>query len=207
MKTCVTFLAFIMLFVPVQARETVKAIDVSLIQLIANPKDYDGKIVRVTGFLSLETEGNAIWLHQDDYRYAVCKNGLWIDVTDEIVKKATEFDQKYVILQGTFNAKAKRGGGIPPVVAGCRASHPPESDHITRRFRRGLDPFQLFPTRVEFCEVFLRGSQVGVELVGLRGMCAVKIRRGEQAFNAGDLGVRGVDLRFHAFQFARFLER
>ena len=32
--------------------------DVSLIQLIANPQMFDGKLVRVIGFLRLEFEGN-----------------------------------------------------------------------------------------------------------------------------------------------------
>jgi len=42
--------------------------DVSLIQLIANPQAYDGKTVRITGFLHLEFEGNAIYLHNEDFR-------------------------------------------------------------------------------------------------------------------------------------------
>lgn len=80
-------------------------LDVSLIQLIAKPKDYDGKVVRVIGFVRLEFEGNAIYLHQDDYKHRISKNGLWIDVTDDIRKKQKEYDQKYVLLEGTFNAK------------------------------------------------------------------------------------------------------
>lgn len=80
-------------------------LDVSLIQLIANPKPYDGKVVRVIGFVRMEFEGNAIYLHQDDYRHSIGKNGLWIDVTDELRKKQKDYDQKYVLLEGTFDAK------------------------------------------------------------------------------------------------------
>ena len=80
-------------------------LDVSLVKLIANPNDYNGKVVRVIGFVRLEFEGNAIYLHQDDYKHGISKNGLWIDVTDDIRKKRTDFDQKYVLLEGTFNAK------------------------------------------------------------------------------------------------------
>src|SRR5882672_7970441 len=105
MKTRFVFflLAFLCWFVqPLVAAEP---LDVSLVQLIANPKDYDGKLVRVIGFVKLEFEGNAIYLHQDDYRHNITKNGLWIDVTDEIRKKQKDYDQKYVLLEGTFNAK------------------------------------------------------------------------------------------------------
>ena len=91
------------------ARPSVAAepVDVSLVQLIANPNDYHGKFVRVIGFVKLEFESNSVYLHQDDYKHQIFKNGLWIDVTDEIRKKKDEFDQKYLLLEGTFNAKKK----------------------------------------------------------------------------------------------------
>jgi hypothetical protein len=80
-------------------------LDVSLVQLIANSKDYDGKFVRVIGFVSLEFEGNGIYLHEEDYKHGISKNGLWIDATVDISKRKVEFDKKYVLLEGTFNAK------------------------------------------------------------------------------------------------------
>jgi len=104
-RTVFSLLALLCWFAPVLA--AAEPLDVSLVQLIANPKDYDGKIVRVIGFVKLEFEGNAIYLHQDDYKYGISKNGLWIDVTEEIRKRSTEFDQKYVMLEGMFNAKWK----------------------------------------------------------------------------------------------------
>src|SRR5947209_18694060 len=58
----------------------IPAEEVSLIQLIANPQAYDGKTVRIIGFLHLEFEGNVIYLHNEDFRYGIEKNGLWIDV-------------------------------------------------------------------------------------------------------------------------------
>ena len=69
-------------------------IQVSLIRLIANPQRYDGKLVQVIGFVSLEFEGHGVFLHREDYLHNINKNGLWIDVSDEIMKKKAEFDQK-----------------------------------------------------------------------------------------------------------------
>jgi hypothetical protein len=80
-------------------------LDVSLVRLIANPKDYDGKIVRVIGFVRMEFEGNGIYLHEDDYKHSIYKNGLWIDVTADMQKRKTELDQKYVLIEGTFDAR------------------------------------------------------------------------------------------------------
>lgn len=39
--------------------------DVSLVQLIANPGDFHGGLVRVIGFCRLEFEGNALYLHRE----------------------------------------------------------------------------------------------------------------------------------------------
>lgn len=74
-------------------------------------------------------------------------------------------------------------------------------------FCRGLDRLQFLPARVKLREIFLRGGEVGGELAGLGGVRAMKIRRGEQGFDAGDFRLHALDLRFHAFQLARFLER
>jgi len=89
----------------VQPAVATEPLDVSLIQLIANPKDLDGKIVRVIGFVKLEFEGNAIYLHQDDYKFGISKNGLYLYITDDIRKRQADFDERYIILEGTFNAK------------------------------------------------------------------------------------------------------
>ena len=105
MKTRTAFLLVLLLGWFVQPLVAAEPLAVSLVQLIANPKDYDGKLVRVIGFVKLEFEGNAIYLHQDDYKHNITKNGLWIDVSDDIFKKQEEFDQKYVLVEGTFNAK------------------------------------------------------------------------------------------------------
>lgn len=87
-------------------------IDVSLLRLIANPKEYDGKTVRVIGFVRLEFEGNAIYLHREDYQYFITKNGLWIDATDAMRKSKADLDQKYVVLEGKFNADRQGHMGL-----------------------------------------------------------------------------------------------
>ena len=77
---------------------------VSIIQLIANPEKYNGKRVRIIGFVRIEFEGNAIYLHQDYEKLGIYSNALWLDVTDEIRKDREKYDGKYVIVVGTFDA-------------------------------------------------------------------------------------------------------
>ena len=74
---------------------------VSLVQLIANPNEYDGKFVRVIGFVSVEFEGTAVYLHQEDFKYDITQNAIWLEMDFERNKK---LNQRYVLIEGTFDA-------------------------------------------------------------------------------------------------------
>lgn len=80
-------------------------LDVSLIQLIANPEKYDGKFVRVIGYLRLEFEGNALYVHREDDEAALTKNAIWVDATSDMTNDPETFNRKYVLLEGIFDAK------------------------------------------------------------------------------------------------------
>jgi hypothetical protein len=60
--------------------------EVSVIQLIAQPEKFDGKRVRFIGFLRLEFEGNAIFLHREDFDRGISRNGLWVNVPSDMTK-------------------------------------------------------------------------------------------------------------------------
>jgi hypothetical protein len=84
----------------------IAAEDVSLIQLIANPQTYDGKTVRITSFLHLEFEGNVIYLHSEDFRYGLTKNGLWVEMPKDMSKEQMKaVNNQYVICTARFVAK------------------------------------------------------------------------------------------------------
>jgi hypothetical protein len=87
-------------------------IDVSIIQLIATPEKYDGKLVRAIGFVRLEFEGNVIYLHQEDLKHGLTRNGLWLNVPKGIQKEADKYNDQYVLVVGTFNAREKGHMGM-----------------------------------------------------------------------------------------------
>jgi hypothetical protein len=81
-----------------------KALDISAIQLIANPKTYNGKKVRVIGFVRLEFEGNAVYLHREDYENGLMKNAIRIHPPDDITKaQVGVINNHYAICEGTFH--------------------------------------------------------------------------------------------------------
>lgn len=84
--------------------EPQQPLSVSIIRLIANPAPYDGRLVRVTGFCRIEFERTAVYLHQEDSRVGISKNALWLDIDRSDRQRYTEGDQKYVLIEGTFDA-------------------------------------------------------------------------------------------------------
>jgi hypothetical protein len=88
--------------------------DVSMIQLISDPQRFDGQTIRVIGYLRLEFEGNAIYLHREDFERAIHQNGLWIELTESQRRTSEKLNNGYVIVEGTFSSMEKGHLGIWP---------------------------------------------------------------------------------------------
>jgi hypothetical protein len=77
---------------------------VSMVSLLASPQKYDGKFIRVMGFLGLEPESRALYLHEEDYEYGLTKNSFAVKLKEKQEEKARAFHKKYVIVEGIFSA-------------------------------------------------------------------------------------------------------
>jgi hypothetical protein len=89
-------------------------LSVSLIRLIATPDAFDGKYVQVTGFVSIEHEGTAVYLHRDDWQYMLTKNGLWLVASDIPGEGSNEakVKERYALIEGRFSAKKQGHRGL-----------------------------------------------------------------------------------------------
>ncbi len=80
---------------------------VSLMQLIVNPEEYHGKLVRVIGVSRIEFEGDSIWFTKEHYKYNVYMNSLWIEPDYNALgttrQQLEQFNGKYVLVEGVFN--------------------------------------------------------------------------------------------------------
>ncbi len=85
---------------------TKEPVPVSIIELIANPQKYNNRKIRVTAFLNLEFEGNAIYLSPEDY-YHLTGNCILIDPNDMILSKKQILKLNYVLIEGKFHALHK----------------------------------------------------------------------------------------------------
>jgi hypothetical protein len=80
-------------------------VSVSMIQLISTPGDFDGKRIIVMGVPRIEFEGNALYLHREDYEHALTKNALWLTATGDQEAAWKLLEGQYVLVEGTFSAK------------------------------------------------------------------------------------------------------
>jgi hypothetical protein len=102
---CVFFMMVVTTVPSAQLRaqdETIRWI--SLINLIANPNAYDGKVVGTEGFLCLREEQNILYLHDEDYRHLLLKNGLTLRAEPEQIRAMEDKNYHYVRIVGTFDA-------------------------------------------------------------------------------------------------------
>jgi hypothetical protein len=77
--------------------------EVSLIRLIANPRDYNGHYVRVFGYLHMEFERDAVFVGKVDCEQWLEPNSLSIGICrKEISEKLRSLSDQYVFLEGKF---------------------------------------------------------------------------------------------------------
>jgi hypothetical protein len=84
-----------------------RPVEVSPIQLIANPDRCDGKLVRVYRFVRIEHEGTVVNLHRDDCEHILTSNGLWLSANDATPagSRKAAVDDRYALIEGRFDAK------------------------------------------------------------------------------------------------------
>ncbi len=79
--------------------------NVSIIQLIATPERFHNKFVLVIGFVNLKFEGDAVYLSEEHYKHGLTKDAVWLNLTEEIGKNKEQYNGKYCLIMGKFNAK------------------------------------------------------------------------------------------------------
>ncbi len=78
-------------------------INVSIIRLIGSPEKYDGKRVTLRGFLKIEFEGDALYLHREDYERALLANSIALPLSNDQIRAFKKYDRRYVTVEGVFS--------------------------------------------------------------------------------------------------------
>jgi hypothetical protein len=77
---------------------------VSLVRIIANPHQYNGKLVSVIGYLVVATGGTAIYLNSNDYEHQITANALWVKMSTQMQHNEEKLTMNYLLLEGTFDS-------------------------------------------------------------------------------------------------------
>lgn len=78
--------------------------NVTMVAVIANPAQFNGKLIRVIGFLRMEFEGDVLYLHREDYEHAILGDGVWVDVTPQMNIQKKTLNMHYVLIEGVFSS-------------------------------------------------------------------------------------------------------
>lgn len=74
----------------------------SIINLIATPERYSGRLVRTIGIATIRFEGDAVYLTEFDARHRVALNGIRLDLTGLELREVTNLHMKPVLVEGEF---------------------------------------------------------------------------------------------------------
>jgi len=78
------------------------ALPTSIVTLLAMPVSSAAKQVQVSGFLVLDFEGEALYLHKEDYQQGLTRNAIRLSLTPEQEKQFKELAGNYVWVEASF---------------------------------------------------------------------------------------------------------
>jgi hypothetical protein len=99
----------------------------SLIHVVRHPDRYRSKGVAFIGFCRVEPDGQALFVSELDEQANVAKNAVWVRASNP--QEIRQLHQKYVLVEGTFNAEDH----------GARGVYAGSLDHVSR-FVKWSDP-------------------------------------------------------------------
>lgn len=85
---------------------------VSLVQIFANPDAFNGKRVTVVGWGNIEFEGDALYFHEEDFRFLLLTNAVRLSIPESI-RQPIRDQQGYMAVVGTFQAADPMSRWLP----------------------------------------------------------------------------------------------
>jgi hypothetical protein len=108
------------------------AVIVSMVRLLATPENFNGRRVQVVGFVHLEFEDYAVYLHREDFVQMNYMNSLFLAFRPGVVKKGVKVNDRYDLIDGTFVWRESYPGGYLRDVVSI------EPYHSRAEFRRSF---------------------------------------------------------------------
>jgi hypothetical protein len=132
-------LGSVLTLIPTRAGvEDAHPIQASLIQLIATPERFDGKLISTSGFISIERESTLLYLDEQSFTHALTDNAIWFYLDEQTGRDRQKLNRNYVVLVGVFRNQRKGpgtnpNGGVDPIrrCAVWSLANPPQKEKQT----------------------------------------------------------------------------
>jgi hypothetical protein len=82
--------------------DTTRSQFVSIVALLAQPATGQARRVSVAGYLVLDFEGEALYLHKEDYENGLTNNAIRVALTEQQKKQYKGYDKRYVLIDSFF---------------------------------------------------------------------------------------------------------
>jgi hypothetical protein len=82
---------------------------VSMIELLAHKEGFEGKLVQVSGFLSVRFEDNALYFDENAYLHTFTENALWVDFDDTDRPTFAKYNKHSGYVIGVFRSSGCNG--------------------------------------------------------------------------------------------------
>lgn len=87
------------------------SVNTDFTDLLKNPEKYNGKVVNITGFATIEFEGNALYLDSKSQKAASYENGVWLEIAKTPFELKT-YNGSKVLVKGMFKLSNKGHMGL-----------------------------------------------------------------------------------------------
>jgi hypothetical protein len=77
----------------------------SLVALLARPTAYEGRVVTLRGYVDLTSNATALYLHEDDYRWGLEANGVWLHMPRCANRAGQGVTRGYMTVVGNFTTR------------------------------------------------------------------------------------------------------
>jgi hypothetical protein len=98
------------------AEKSAEPIRCSIVNLLATPLKYDGKLVQIVGYAQIQFEGDSIYLSESDAAHDILQNGLWLKFSGSTVDRKIlgKSGRGYALVVGVFDARETGHMGLWP---------------------------------------------------------------------------------------------
>jgi len=95
-----------------EVKKPSEPVNIGMLALLATPQKYDEQVIRTIGYLSLRSNDNALFFHEEDVQIPLLKDSFALDLDLDQEKEFKALNLTYVMVQGTLRSRGADGPAL-----------------------------------------------------------------------------------------------